>query len=155
MINCNNFMDVLRQSDFVRSQLPMQAQLGIPQIVKRQKGVRLVFYPHTEMFRDGKIEIYDKQFELEVAYPSCRVVKFADLTEDNDVSVGPVKVIGADWMMGEGKYIIDNIFDLCTETLRFYDEYQTVPDIALKKYDTEFTKAVEALGISCLYEVVK
>lgn len=153
MMNSKNFMKIINNSDFVFSQLPLQIQLGIPYIAKRGKRLCLVFLPHSEVYNDGKIEIYDRQYELEIAYPSCHIVRFIDLTESGNFST-PIKIIDADWMAAKGKYVIDNIFSACAETLEFYDEYHTMPDVVLDKYCRVFKEAAEDLGIYCLYEVV-
>lgn len=150
----NEFIDKFAASDFVRNELPLQMQLGLPYLFKKNNRLYVKFFPHKENFAEGHIEIYERQYSLEVVYPSCRVVKFVDLIYDEKIqSAKKIKDTDAECVLKNWKYVINGIYDSCSEILDFYDRNGKVADFQIEKYQIAFADAVERLGLSELYEV--
>lgn len=148
------FVDNFMTSDFVKSELPIQMQLGIPYLFKRNNQLCIAFFPHREEYADNAINFYEKQYSLEVLYPSCKVLKFVDLIYDNQLqTVKKTKTIETVHFINNGKQIINKLYDLGSKILNFYDRYGKVSDIQTEEYQMLFSDTVEKLGLSELYEV--
>lgn len=150
----NDFIDKFMASDFVKTELPIQIQLGIPYLFKRNNQLCVMFCPHKEEYFENSVAIYEKQYLLEVIYPSCKVMKFVDLIHDNKIqSVKKIKETDVSWLTNYGKYIINNLYDSLSEILEFYDRNGKVSDMQIKEYQKNFDDAIERLGLSELYGV--
>lgn len=148
------FVDDFMASDFVKSELPIQMQLGIPYLFKRNNQLCIAFFPHREEYSDNAINFYEKQYLLEVLYPSCKILKFVDLIYDNQLQTAK-KTMSIETVnfINSGKYVINKLYDLGSKTLNFYDQYGKVSNIQIEEYQKLFSDTIEKLGLSDLYEV--
>lgn len=148
------FVDDFMASEFVKSELPIQMQLGIPYLFKRNNQLCIAFFPHKEEYAENSISFYERQYLLEVLYPSCKILKFVDLIYDNQLQTArKTKTIGTVNFINSGKYVLNKLYDLGSKILNFYDKYGKVSDIQTEEYQMLFSDTVEKLGLSELYEV--
>lgn len=145
----------LSQSPMVQSEVSLQMQLGLPWLSIKNGELCVRFLPHREEFRDGKMQFFAPQYEIEWVYPFTHVILFRNLKYENhdnpiDTSI-PVHEAGKDWVLGIGKYYTKELYEECSKVLSFREKNGTVNDTVVSKYQNLYQKTVKQFGLEKLY----
>ncbi|MGN0106862.1 MAG: hypothetical protein ACI4A5_04090 [Hominilimicola sp.] len=151
-ITAKELMIKLNGTPIVRGEIAMETQLGIPFAEKKRDRLCISFKPHREEAKDGKMQFYPNQYEVEFVYPSNHVVRFSNLTYKKSVDISaPVCETDMQVMLGAGKYALNALYDELTELLVFWEKDKSVSDAAIKKYQKSYYNTVKKLGLEKLY----
>ncbi len=152
MMNSKKLVESLVKSNFVKSEIPMQMEMGLPFIKKTAHGVVICFKPHKEIVRDGVTDIYSHQFEVEWVYPFNHISYFKNLSVYSEsIASVPICTIKDQMMLDEGVYYINKLYEELDNILDYLQYNKTVPDIAISNYQKMYRKVVEKLGLEQLY----
>ena len=146
----------LAQHPLVKSDMPLQVQLGLPYLENRGGKLCISFKPHRELCVDGKLAFYPQQYEIAWAYPFEKVIYFSNLSytieSDKEVDASkPVACVSLDRMAGGGKYLLEELYSECTRVLTFREQEGKVSDVMLRKYQRFYYETARQLGLSALY----
>ncbi len=152
MMNSKKLVESLVKSDFVKTEIPMQMEMGLPFIKKTARGVSICFKPHKEIVRDGVTDIYAHQFEVEWVYPFNHISYFKNLSVYSEgIDSPPICTVTDQSMLDEGIYYINKLYDELDNILDHLDYNKTVPDIAIVNYQETYRKVVKKIGLEQLY----
>ena len=142
----------LQQSQIVRSELPMQLQLGFPWLEKRNDRLCISFKAHKEEYVNGSIVFYAAQYDLAWAWPFEHLVLFRNrsLYADADFS-GPLCTVSGKLMLTTGKYLMDELYQECTWILSAQEKGGSVTDTMIRAYQRQYRETAETLGLTKLY----
>lgn len=142
----------LSRHTLVKSEMPLQVQLGLPYLELRAGKLCISFKPHRELCSNGVIEFYPQQYEIAWVYPFRRVIRFSNLACERELDVSePVGRISLERMASGGKYLLDELYAACSRVLSFWERDGQVSDVMLKKYQRLYYETAEQLGLSVLY----
>lgn len=142
----------LAQHSLVKSEMPLQVQLGLPYLELRAGKLCISFKPHRELYNNGMIEFYPQQYEIAWVYPFHKVIRFSNLAYEQELDASkPVGSISLDRMAGGGKYLLEELYAACSRVISFWERDGQVSDVMLKKYQRLYYETAEQLHLSALY----
>ncbi len=142
----------LAQHPLVKSDMPLQVQLGLPYLELRGGKLCISFKPHRELCADGKIAFYPQQYEIAWAYPFEKVIRFTNLAYEKKIDASePVGCISLDRMAGGGRYLLEELYSECSRVITFREKEGKVSDVMLKKYQRLYYETAGQLRLSALY----
>lgn len=142
----------LAQHSLVKSEMPLQIQLGLPYLEIRGGKLCISFKPHRELCNNGRIDFYPQQYEIAWVYPFHKVIRFSNLAYERDLDASqPVGSISLDRMAGGGKYLLEELYAACSRVLSYWERDGQVSDVMLKKYQRLYFEIAEQLQLSALY----
>lgn len=144
----------LAQHPLVKSDMPLQVQLGLPYLEKKNGKLCISFKPHRELCVEGKIEFYPQQYEITWVYPFEKVIHFSNLNYEKKIDVtGPIARIELQWMAGAGRYVLEELYSECSRVIDCWQQEGDVSYIILKKYQRLYYETAAQLNLSALYGV--
>lgn len=151
-MNAENLLNKLSASPFVRAELPLSMQLGLPYLDKRNGELCISFRPHREEVINGQLALFPQIFELAWVYPFEHPILFRNLLYEKDIDTQkPVCSCRCDWLLGIGKYSMTSLYDACSEVLSFREESGTINDAVLGRYQELYRKTVQRLKMEQFY----
>ncbi len=152
-MDARQLIDRLSDTDLVRNEIAMQAQLGLPWLSLRGGELCISFKPHREDYDGSVIRCYAPQYEVAWVYPFVHAVLFWDLaySEEAPNLSAPVAELDAQWMLSIGKAYLQEVYDACTRVLTFREENGTVTDVVLHRYQELYQKTAARMGLEGLY----
>ena len=146
----------LAQHPLVKSDMPLQVQLGLPYLDIRGGKLCISFRPHRELCADGKIVFYPQQYEIAWAYPFEKVIRFSNLAYEKDIdALEPAGCIRLEQMAGGGKYLLEELYSECSRVITFWEQEGSVSDVMLRKYQRLYYETAEQLQLGELYGEMK
>lgn len=137
-------------SQFVLDNIPVDMQPGMPYLKKKGDRLHIALYPHRETLAEGKLNIWEKRYVLELLYPSRRIVRFAELERGSTQTVASFEV---ERLKERDIFLFRRGFSVSTEVLDFYDRHGFVTNVVMKDYNRSLGRILEQLGMQGLYEV--
>lgn len=151
-MDAKELVNRLAQHSLVKSEMPLQVQLGLPYLDLRAGKLCISFKPHRELCNNGMIEFYPQQYEIAWVYPFHKVIHFSNLAYERELDASePVGYISLDRMAGGGKYLLEELYAACSRVISFWERDGQVSDVMLKKYQRLYYETAERLGLSALY----
>lgn len=142
----------LAQHPLVKSDMPLQVQLGLPYLELKGRKLCISFKPHRELCANGRIAFYPQQYEIAWAYPFEKVIRFANLAYEKEIDASkPVGCISLDWMAGGGRYLLEELYSECSRVITFWEKEGKVSDVMLKKYQRLYYETAGQFRLSALY----
>lgn len=151
-MNAQEMLEKLIRHPVVQGSIGLQMQLGLPYLEKRNGKLCVTFLPHREEFREGAMEFFAPQYRVTWVYPFDRVVFFENrLYSQNPEAAKVVHAIPVERYAERGRFLLKDLYDMCSDVLAVYERDKSVSDVTLRKYQKAYAETVEALGLAGVY----
>lgn len=151
-MNAQEMIEKLVCHPLVRSSVGMQMQLGIPYMEKRNGKLCVSFLPHREDFREGNLVLFAPQYKITWVYPFDRVVFFENsLYCAEGKEPAAVQTVSAARYAERGRFLLKELYELCSDLLAVYERDKAVSEVTLRKYQKAYFETVQALDLTGVY----
>ena len=160
MIDAVELVKNLAQSQIIQNELPLEMQLGLPYLEKRNGKIIIRFFPHQEVYDEEKVLIYPRKYDIAWVYPFAHLAFFRNLAFDGTEKIEketsiPLLTISSRRMLSVGKYGMKELFHSCGNLLNLLDENGVVADAIVSRYQNQFFDLVDTLRLRELYGKMK
>ena len=135
----------------VTHDMPLQIQLGLPYLEKKNGSLYMSFKAHKEVFNKGCLEYYSPEYELVWKFPFDHIVEFRELENATNQAPKLVGNICEKKMLSTGLYSIKELYDACSRVLTFWENTGTVSDLIMSKYQKQYEDTIRQLGMQEVY----
>lgn len=145
-------MEKLAQHPLVLNQLPLQMQLGLPNLEKKRGELCICFMPHREDYSEHRLEIYPAQYILQFVYPFDKVICFRSLLYEKELELSkPLCTLDADYLAARGKYNMNELYAECGRVLTAREKNGSVSDVMLANYQKLYFDVLKRMGLTQVY----
>lgn len=129
-------------------QIPLQMQLGLPELYTEHGILVLHYRLHRQMYRDGVMLFFPAAYELKLAYPFDRIISFAD--RDFEPQEEPLCRIPGELLLTRGSELLQALYAQADRILRLWQAGEAAEN-ELAAYQTQYRDIVRELGLQSLY----
>ena len=147
-MDARQFTDQFIKSDFASKNLFSHLQMGIPLPMLRHDELCLKLLFHKMRCGEDGIVLSAPRFEVCLAYPSGRIVRFLEI-EDAESQTNEVQVPQKKLRSFQNFY--ERSFSACDEILSFYEQHRSVTDILFRRYHSHVAELAAGIGMAQWY----
>lgn len=153
-MDANKIIKVLQHHPLMVKDVTNQMQYGLPMLERKNGRILLTFYLHEEKLTDNGYAFYPAAYKASFDIPSLRVIEFRNLVvSDGADCKEPVRVLSQDFILGQGREIIAELYNWLGTTLDKLYLPETDGD-PVEQYNELFRAAAADLGLEKLYLAV-
>lgn len=151
-MNTRKLVARLSKSAVVREELPLQLQLGIPRLERKNGRICLSFLPHREVLRNGNYEVYPALYEIAWVYPFEHLAWFHNLSLERVVNADMwVKLIDEGRMLTLGVHCMMELYAQYDKTFSWFEQHGELNDTMFNACQAKYHEAVQCLELEPLY----
>lgn len=147
-MNTSQIVSNFLSSEFAVNNLFAHMQIGLPLPFLYKDGLGIRFFFHKMTADAERIGLEPPSFEVWIAYPSCRVIRFAETDRNayrrDGISVSQNKVRAF-------KKVYERCFAACDEVISFADQHSKITPVVLKEYYRCVAKNAPDIGMEKWY----
>lgn len=129
-------------------QIPLQMQLGLPELYTERGMLMLHYRLHRQVYRDGTVLFFPAAYELKLAYPFGRVVSFTDhCFEPQDT---PLCQISGEQLLTRGSALLQELYESADRVLQLWQAGDATEN-DLAAYQDKYRNTIRELQLQALY----
>lgn len=134
----------LKKHPLFETEIPIQMELGLPEIYVENGQLYLRYYLHKKSCRGRELLMYPAQFELITEYPFRKIFKFQKLKDET--SKVPVKIIDAEIAAKDGCKIVKVSYEKADQVILQWEAENAVSENIFREYKVSYEEAAVLLG---------
>lgn len=129
-------------------QIPVQMQLGLPELYT-EKGVLMLHYRlHRQEYRDGVVLFFPAAFDLVLAYPFRRIVSFTDHCFGSQDA--PLCQVSGNYLLTRGSELLQALYENADKILGHWQAGEESEE-DLAAYQAQYQNIIRELHLQALY----
>ena len=142
------FAQQILSNPLFSSQIPVQLQLGIPEIYE-DRGLLILHYRlHRQEYLDGVVRLFPAACTLKLAYPTGRILSFTDCCLPPQQV--PVCQIPGEELLKRGSVLLRALYESADRILCQWEMGELSHD-ALAAYGIQYQNTIRELRLQPLY----